>query len=346
MNKADQFVVIGGIGNHDLDRHIIQVVNDLGFEDLQFTNLNMDLFPDGEEDFRIENFDRLLGRHLILMQSIYSNELLIQFLQLAWAAKFQYGVQSITAVVPFLRYRRQDHPEIREEINRNKWIAKMIAACGVDRIILCDVHSEETMKNMGEVGLEAFNVSSAPAFSTKLRAYVDMARSQEKEFMIYAPDKGSVGRAIDLARELGVKVVVTLKKRLHTGEAIIDDDPVILAALSKQYDYPLELATAERVTNNFICLKDDEINTGGTVRLTGWHIMDKLRAGWLCCCLTHAVCAPGWKRKFFDNNPFDIIFFGNTVPRNYDKSTGGDITTVHVSQVIGNKLYGVLESLL
>lgn len=346
MHRADHFAVIGGTGNHDLDRHTIEVVNDLGFENLDFMNLNIDVFPDGEQDFRIDQFHDLRDKQLILMQSSYNDDLLIQFLQLAWAAKFQYGVRSITAVVSFLRYRRQDHPEIPEEINRNRWVAQMMAACGVDRIILCDVHSEETIKNMEEVHIEVHNVSSAPAFAAKLRAYVEVARSQGQKFFVYSPDKGSIARAISLARELQVELIVTLKKRLHTGEAAIDDDPGKLEELIAQYHYPLELASREKVAGSIVVIKDDEINTGGTCRLTGWHVRDKLGAAQVICCLTHPVCAPGWKRKFFDNNPFDNIFFGNTIPRNYEKSTGGAITTVHMSQVLGNELFRVMQGLI
>lgn len=340
-------VVIGGTGNHELDKHILKVVNDLwGSEDLEFTRINMDLFADGEEDFRIANYELIQGRHVLLFQSIHSNNLMIQFLQLAWASKFQYQAASVTAVVPFLRYRRQDHPENMEEINRNKWIAAMMAASGVDRIILCDVHSEETLNNMRSFKIEAYNVSAAPAFAAKLRAYVDTAHEKGKEFLVYAPDKGSVLRAIELGRELKCRVIINLKKRQHDGEATIEqDDAQMLATLSEQHNYPLEFATSEIVQGNYVCIRDDELSTGGTACTTGRRLKN-LGAAWLCCCMTHAICAPGWKRKFFDSNPFDIIFFGNTVPRGYEKSTGGFITDIHASQVIGNKVWGVLQGLL
>lgn len=345
MLKAERFAVIGGNGNHDLDAHIIKVVNDLGYEDLTFMNLNMDSFPDSEEDDRIEEYEQLHNKHLILMQSMHRGKFLNEFLILAWAAKFQYGARSITGVVPFLRYRRQDHAEIPAEINRNAWVAHMLTACGVDRIILCDIHSPKTTDNLRQAGLEVWNVSPAPAFAAKLSAYVDMARGQGKTFFVYAPDKGSIARAIALARELNVEVMVTLKKRLHTGEVMIDDDPSKLAQLSADHQHPLLLASAELTGGNYVVIVDDELSTGSTSRLTGWHVRDNLQAEKVYCCVTHPVCAPGWKRKFVDKSPFDQIFFGNTIPRGYEKSSGGRITTVHVSQVIGNKLFEVMESL-
>ena len=81
MHNAECFAVIGGTGNHDLDRGVIEWVNGLGFGKLRFTNLNMDLFPDGEEDDRLEDPEKqLAGKHLILMQSMHQKKLLLEFL--------------------------------------------------------------------------------------------------------------------------------------------------------------------------------------------------------------------------------------------------------------------------
>ena len=346
MNNHELFAMISGTSNYDLNRAILEAVNGLGYERLSFKHLAIDYFIDAEDDTKVKKNERICDKHLVIFESIRDISLLVRFSQIAWAAKFQYSAKSITAVLPFMIYRRQDHEEKKEEINRNAWLAHLFAASGVNRIILCDIHSNATIENMAKVGIEAYDVSAAPAFAEKLKVYVDLAKAKGQTFYIYSPDRGSVKRAIELAKELEAEGATHLKRRLRTGKTEIYQDDAEVARLSEEYRFPI-IPADERLTGASVCIREDELETGNTVRDSGWRLREELGVDKLYLAFTHPAFAPGFRRNIMDEevNPFDQIFASNTIHRGYAMSTGGIITNVDVSQVIGNQLYKVMVGL-
>lgn len=354
MLDTSRFVVLGGSGNHELDKDIIAAVNQIvaggqGAGQLVFSHLDGGRFADGESDLRIINWKGLANKHLIVFQTTRrrnreTQELLAELLTMAWAAKYQYGALSVTAVVPFMSFRRQDHPDNLDEIHRNLWLIHMMAASGVDRLLVCDIHSDQTRQNCEQEGIQFYNVPSASAFANHLRPMVEIAKDQGRQFFVYAPDAGAVPRAIALARELDVGVTVTLKKRSHDGNVEIKEDPAVLQALSAKHSFEL-MPADERLRRASVCLVDDELSTGRTASKTGHNLHDELGVHEVFFCATHAVCADGWKRTFVSNAPFKRMFLGNTIHRGYFDTTGGAITTVDMAQIIANQLLVVLNSI-
>jgi len=348
MFASDNFVVIGGTGNHDLDTTILRRVNDIGHGGLKFLHLNMGQYPDGEPDDRIEEYGKIKGKHVLLFQSIHSDVpgLQRQFLTLAWAAKHQYGAKSITAIVPFLCYRRQDNKQKQGEIDRNRMFCYDMRQKGVTRLILCDIHSKVTLENCEEVGIKAYNVDPTLAYADKLRVLVNLVRNKGKRFYVYSPDEGSIERAALLARALNVPVAVDFKKRMDTGniKGVKDPNSKKLDELSKKFKIKI-VAADKRLRGSSIAVREDELATGDTAREAGKKLKEKLKINELYFCCTHPVCTPGWKRKFIDNSPYDGIFLGNTIPRQYNKATGGKTAKVDMSQVIANKLIQVMSDI-
>lgn len=353
MVSQNNLVAIGGTGNHDLDQCILSAFNKLGGIGLRFTHLNMDVFSDDEDDFRITKFQEIKGKHVILFQSLHRESLENlerQFLTIAWAAKHQYGAKSIIAVLPFMSYRRQDHPEKKGEIHRNLWFVHNMKANGVDKLILCDIHSDVTLQNCEKVGIQAWNVDPSPAFSSWLMSRVKLSQKNDKPFFVYSPDKGSIRRAVSLAKELGVSVVVSLKNRLHDCTVIVEENPetleriqIELDELRNNFGVPISLA-GENLNGADICIREDELSTGSTAVMTGLALK-QAGAGDIYFCATHPICTKGWKRKIIDNNPFSAILLGDTIPRPYRKTTDGGITTIPMAQVIADKLFEVVHDL-
>ncbi|PWB38662.1 MAG: hypothetical protein C3F02_03040 [Parcubacteria group bacterium] len=345
MINPGQFVIMSGTGNHDLAQRVLDVVNGLGFNKLKFNHLSKDSYQDGEDDTSIEKPESLHGKDLVFFQSIFGIPLLLEFLQIVWAAKFQYGARSVTAVLPFFIYRRQDHPEIIEEIYRNQWLVAMMKASGVDRVLFCDVHSQRSLQNCAQYGIEAYNVIPSTAFAEHLSPLVETAHEQGRKFYVYAPDEGALVRAVDLAKTLKVKLVATLKRRDYKGDLVIYKDLVRLQELSRQHSFPIAWADKRRIKGHDVCVRDDELATGSTAHKTGWYARKHLGANKVFFCASSAVCAPGWRRKFLRNTPFDHAFLGNCIPRDYPRSTGGHATTVHVSRPLGNQLFKIMAGI-
>ena len=338
---ADKFVIIGGTGNHDLDKHIIEWINSTIGIDLKFTHIDFDSYADNEDNFRIPDNKNIKGKIAVIFQSIYDKEREAQFKTLCWAAKFQYGASKIIAVLPFMNYRRQDHDEKEHEINRNREFIHSLKSSGVDKLILCDIHSQKTLENCREEGIEAYNVSGAPIFADRLMPIVDLIQMSGTKFYVYSPDCGSVGRAYNLAKILNVPILMDMKQRENSGEVTIVRSEAEMEKIRAKYDCNIHFADAEQVQGAAITIIEDELASGRTGQLTGWRLRN-MGAKSLIFCATHPVCIPGWKRNFIDNSPFDMILFGNTIPRPYKKETGGQVTNVFMTKVIASQLMIVM----
>ncbi|OGI87248.1 hypothetical protein A2995_01035 [Candidatus Nomurabacteria bacterium RIFCSPLOWO2_01_FULL_33_24] len=341
MITQSKFAIVGGTGNHDLDKHVIAWINDTAGTNFKFFNINFDDFPDGESDRRIENYGELKNKIVVLLESTYSDHLWNQFLELSWAIKYQYEAKTIIAVQPFMHYRRQDQGNKKNEINRNRRACYEMKKNGIDKLLLLDIHSKATLENCKEAGIEAFNVSGAGPFADRLKPILHITKKQGQKFYIFSPDEGSVIRAINVAKILGVEVILSLKNRKHEGETVIINSKEKVKTISKKYGCQLLLATDELIKDSTVVIIEDELSTGGTAKLTGSDLKKK-KARDIIFCATHPVCVSGWKRKFIDETPFSRIFFGNTIPRPYEKRTGGKITDVFMSAVIASELLNIM----
>lgn len=338
---ASKFVVIGGTGNHDLDKHIIEWINSTIGINLQFTHIDFDAYRDDEDNFRIPDYENIKGKIVVIFQSIYNKSLEAQFKTFCYSSKFQYGAKKIIGVLPFMNYRRQDHPEKLHEIDRNREFIHTLYSSGVDKLVLCEIHSHKTLKNCAEEGIEAHNVSAAPIFADRLSPIVDLLAISGTKFYVYSPDYGSVERAYNLAKILDVPILIDLKARDNSGEIKIIRDDNKIKELRQKFDHVINFADPDFVKDAVIAIIEDELATGNTGQLTGWSLK-KMGAKSLIFCATHPVCVHGWKRTFIDNSPYSMILLGNTIPRPYEKETGGKITNVFLSKVIAAELMKVM----
>lgn len=341
--EADKFVVIGGTGNHDLDKHIIEWINSTIGTNLEFMHIDFDYHGDNEDNFRIPDGETIKGKIAVIFQSVYELKLKEHLMCLCYAAKYQYGAEKIIAVLPFMNFRRQDHDDEdhKHEINRNRQFIHDLKSNGVDKLVLCDIHSRQTLENCKKEGIEAHNVSGATIFADRLMPIVDLLKMSGENCYVYSPDGGSVERAYNLAKLLDVPIIMMMKKRDNSGEVKEVRDEAKLKIICAHYKYDIRFADTELVDGSAVIVIDDEISTGRTGRLTGWSLKEK-GAKSLVFCATHPVCSNGWKRNFIDNNPYDRIIFGNTIPRPYEKSTGGKITDVFMTKVIASQLTKVM----
>ena len=130
----DNFVALSGTGNYPLAQLIVNTVSRLSRTRIKFLHIDLDDFPDDEPDFRIPQYKSIEGKNILLFQSIYYNskyDLRDQFTTIAWAAKNQYKAKSVIGILPFMCFRRQDHPEIEAEIHRNRMFVEELKFKGL-----------------------------------------------------------------------------------------------------------------------------------------------------------------------------------------------------------------------
>jgi ribose-phosphate pyrophosphokinase len=118
-------------------------------------------FPDGESYLRFDGSMKNEDVAIVQTTGPPQNENMIQLFLMADSAK-DMGAETITAVVPYFAYVRQDKVFRPGEVFSAKTVAKLLQTCGVSRIFTVNSHNPSLfktlslpLKNLSAIGLLA-----------------------------------------------------------------------------------------------------------------------------------------------------------------------------------------------
>ena len=162
-------------------------------------------FSDGEVQVEIE--ENVRGQDVFVLQptNAPTAENLMELLVLVDALK-RASVASVTAVVPYFGYARQDRrPRSARVPITAKVAAKMFGAVGTDRLLTVDLHADQIQ---GFFDLPVDNVYSSPLL------LADIWRTHGTEnLIVVSPDVGGVVRARSIAKRLDDADLAIIDKR-------------------------------------------------------------------------------------------------------------------------------------
>lgn len=166
--------------------------------------VSIDRFPDGELD--IDVIASVRGTHVFIIQSLHApvGEHLLELTLMADACQ-RLGAKSVTSVIPYLGYARQDRRELGTEPLGARVVAELIAAGRVDRVVALDLHSKAVE---GCFPHPVEHAAAVPALIEHVRARL------LSPAVVVSPDLGAVKRAEAFARPLGLPVAIVHKQRL------------------------------------------------------------------------------------------------------------------------------------
>jgi ribose-phosphate pyrophosphokinase len=150
-------------------------------------------FSNGEMYARL-NRQPVCDEHCVIMGTIAPpDEQALELMLLAHTLKKE-GAVTVTAMLPYLAYSRQDKQKKGESLAA-AWVGSLLKSSGVDQVITVDVHSERD-KDLFAVPL--VSLSSAEVFAKALTA------NGLLDATIVAPDNGAIGRCEAVKRETGI----------------------------------------------------------------------------------------------------------------------------------------------
>jgi len=162
-------------------------------------------FSDGEVQVEIE--ENVRGQDVFVLQptNAPTAENLMELLVLVDALK-RASVNSVTAVVPYFGYARQDRrPRSARVPITAKVAAKMFSAVGTDRLLTIDLHADQIQ---GFFDIPVDNVYSSPLL------LADIWRTHGTEnLIVVSPDVGGVVRARSIAKRLDDADLAIIDKR-------------------------------------------------------------------------------------------------------------------------------------
>jgi ribose-phosphate pyrophosphokinase len=196
------FLLLAGTSHPAL---ALDLANELG---VTLGAASVERFPDGELDVDVTAPVR--HRECFIVQSLHApvGEHLLELALLSDACHRQ-GAESVTAVVPYLGYARQDRREVGSEPLGARVMGELIAAAHVDRVVCLDLHSKAVE---GCFPKPVEHAAMMPALIEHVRARLTAPS------VVVSPDLGAVKRAEAFARPLGLPVAVVHKQRLSGAE--------------------------------------------------------------------------------------------------------------------------------
>nr|WP_201745743.1 ribose-phosphate diphosphokinase [Xylella taiwanensis] len=162
-------------------------------------------FSDGEEQVEIEESVRRQEVFVVQPTCAPSAENLMELLVIIDALK-RASATSVTAVIPYFGYSRQDRRlrSLRVPITA-KVAAKMISAIGADRVLTIDLHADQIQ---GFFDVPVDNVYASPLLLADIwRAY------GTDNLIVVSPDVGGVVRARAMAKRLDDADLAIIDKR-------------------------------------------------------------------------------------------------------------------------------------
>jgi ribose-phosphate pyrophosphokinase len=198
----------------DLGRH---VAAQLGIELGRLEERN---FEDGEH--KVRPLQSVRGQDVYVLQSLYGepgaspDDKLVRLLFLLGALR-DAGAQRLTAVVPYLCYMRKEARTQPRDGLSSRYIAQLLEALGVDRIVALEVHNPAAYSNAFRIAAE--HLSSGPLLADHLAATLAPA----EEVTVVSPDPGGFKRADRLRTVLEKRLrrdveFALMEKRRARGE--------------------------------------------------------------------------------------------------------------------------------
>lgn len=264
--------------------------------DVMLSHITVNRFSDGEIGVQINESVR--GKDVFIVQPTCAptNDNLMELLVMTDAFK-RSSANSITAIIPYFGYARQDRKAAPRVPITAKLVANLIQYAGIDRVITMDLHAGQIQ---GFFDIPVDNLYGSIIFR-------DYIRSKEfKDPIIASPDIGGVSRARYFAKQLGLDLVIVDKRRERANESevmnIIGD-----------------------VDGKNVILVDDMIDTAGTMCKAASALKERGAVS-VMALGTHAILSgPAISR--IEESVLDEVVVSNSIPTRQECAK---ITTLNV----------------
>ena len=164
-------------------------------------------FNNGEIQVMIE--ESIRGKDIFIIQSTSFpvNDNLMELLILTDACK-RASAHSITAVVPYYAYARQDRKTRGREPISAKLVANLMTTAGVTRVVTVDLHAGQIQ---GFFDIPVDHLAAAPVLAGYFR------EQEIEDLVVVSPDLGGVTRARIMADFLRAPIAIIEKRRPRPG---------------------------------------------------------------------------------------------------------------------------------
>lgn len=204
-------------------------------------------FADTESDVAVTpSFDAVAGKEIVLVAQFGGsfaawsvNDFLLSLCFLSSRIKSA-GATSLTCVLPYLPYARQDVLGVHGGVSSALLLIDLLQGAGVDRLMTVDMHAPKILEL---AKMPVCNFSSTLFWADYIASFMSVLG--HKKYVLVAPDNGAALRAQVLAQILGIEVCFITKMRMEVNHATA-------------------VGLAGEVSERYALLVDDIVDTGRT----------------------------------------------------------------------------------
>ena len=272
-------VVFTGNSNPKLAESVAKNLN------VQLGDIKVASFSDGE--INVEINENVRGKDTFVIQSTNfpAEKNLIELILIIDALK-RASVRSVTAVIPYFGYSRQDRRvrSARVPISA-RVVADMLSNAGVTRIITLDIHSEQIQ------GFFSFPMDNI--YTANLMVKDLLLKYKVDDLQVVSPDTGGVIRARSVAKTLGVQDLAIIDKRREKA-----NESEVINLIGD-------------VDGKVCIVPDDLIDTAGTLSNAS-HALKERGAKEIIAYITHPVLS-GNAVENLNNSAIDKLVVSNSI---------------------------------
>ena len=268
-------------------------------------------FSDGEVQVEIEENVRQQDVFVIQPTCAPTADHFMELLALVDALK-RASAASVTAVIPYFGYARQDRrPRSARVPITAKVAAEMIGVVGTDRVLTVDIHADQ-IQGFFDIPLD--NVYASPVLLADIwRHYY-----AKGELIVVSPDVGGVVRARAVAKRLDdADLAIIDKRRPRANEATV-------------------MNIIGEVKDKVCVLVDDIVDTAGTLCAAA-AALKKNGARKVVAYCTHPVLS-GAAISNIGNSMLDELVVTDTIPLREDARACAKIRQLSVAELLAETI--------
>ena len=280
--------------------------------DMSLSKVDFKRFSDGESYCEIRENVRGVDAFIVQSTCRPVNDNVMELLILCDALR-RASVGSITAVMPYYGYARQDRKVHPRSPITSKLVADLLVAAGVDRVVSIDLHAGQIQ---GFFNIPFDHLYAMPVMLDYLRPKFG------DDWMVVSPDAGGVERARAYSKRLGGSFAIVDKRRERANVSEV-------------------MHVIGDVRGKHCVIVDDMIDTAGTLCGAAQALMDNGAKGVSAAACHGVLSGPAAER--IQNSPLTEVIVTDTHPRSAAVEACPKVKQVTVAKLLGEAIKAIVS---
>jgi len=303
-----RFSLFSGNANPELAAEIGRVL------DTPLGEARVTRFSDAETFVEIRENVRGLDTYIVQPTCSPVNDNLMELLIMCDALR-RASASSITAVIPYYGYARQDRKVAPRTPITSKLVADLLVAAGVSRVVCVDLHAGQIQ---GFFNIPFDHLHALPVF---LGDYLKLKFNEEAVFI--SPDAGGVERTRAYSKRLDASLAIVDKRRERANVSEV-------------------MHLIGDVKGRDCIIIDDLIDTAGTLCNAARAVMDNGARSVVACASHGVLSGPAVQR--IEDSPLSEVVVTDSVPLSDRAKACKKIKTISLARLLGEAIRRIHNS--